>query len=75
MHYDQHMAEIFRTDVKEPSQAQQFIIMLSQYFPGSRITFDLEDCDKVLRVFGDNISVEKIRLLFKKHDRICELLE
>jgi len=67
--------EVFKTDVGEVSKAREFIASLRRLFPGAKINFDLDDCDKILRIEGDNISVEKVIGLLSAHDHICETLE
>jgi len=44
------MIEVFKTNVQEISQANKIVAVLLEHFPGSRINFDMHDCDKVLRV-------------------------
>ncbi len=42
--------EVFRTNVTSRRRAQALRRQLQAHFPGGRITFDLADCDRVLRV-------------------------
>ena len=42
--------EIFKTNVALKSKAQQLIEELSYRFPDYKVNFDLEDCDRILRV-------------------------
>jgi hypothetical protein len=42
--------EVFRTDVRGPLSAEQLIAKLKMHFPVTRITIDLKDCDRVLRI-------------------------
>lgn len=51
--------EVFKTNVKSNAAARQLATRLQLLFPDSRINFDLEDCDKVLRIEGDNICCKK----------------
>lgn len=68
------MVEVFTTNVQEVAQANYLIIMLLKIFPDYSINFDLEDCDRILRVESDKIdSKEIIRLLNSKNFR-CEIL-
>jgi hypothetical protein len=39
------------------------------------INFDLEDCDKILRVEGRNIPQEKIAALVTENGYQCSILE
>ncbi|MBO2011852.1 hypothetical protein [Hymenobacter negativus] len=42
--------EVFRTDVACPCIATSLLRCLRVRFPTWRITFDLDDCDRILRV-------------------------
>lgn len=44
------MIEVFKTNVKEASQAKMLIDQIHQNFNGHEANFDLEDCDNILRV-------------------------
>lgn len=44
------MVEVYSTNVKEHFQANFAINQLQKLFPNYVITFDLEDCDRILRV-------------------------
>ena len=44
------MIEVFRTDVHTSDQAQMLIDQIHNVFNDYKINFDLEDCDKILRV-------------------------
>jgi len=50
--------DIFKTNVMQQTDAEQIIRLLSNYFPNHNINFDLDDCDKILRVEGvDNNKI------------------
>ncbi|MCD6012813.1 MAG: hypothetical protein K0Q79_2675 [Flavipsychrobacter sp.] len=68
------MIEVFRTNVCEEIQASEIIALLQQHFPGSKINFDLEDCDKVLRVEADHILPYPVSKLLHSHGHLCEVL-
>jgi hypothetical protein len=51
------MIEIFKTDVNVPSKASQLVELICLYFHGCSASFDLEDCDKVLRVYSEKRSI------------------
>ncbi len=42
--------EVFKTDVLDKATAKTLIRSLKQLFPGSKVSFDLDDCDRVLRI-------------------------
>lgn len=68
------MIEVFKTNVQEESQCQVIIALLLEHFPNSKINFDLEDCDKILRIHGNSISNQKIIDLLESHGYFCETL-
>jgi hypothetical protein len=69
------MVEVFKTNVAEVSHADAIVEILQQYFPGNRINFDLEDCDKVLRIEGKNFAAVKVMRVVHEHGFVCEELE
>lgn len=69
------MVEVFKTDVQKKTQSKKLLCMLSDAFPSSKINFDLSDCDKVLRVEGDNIETLRVMILLKEFGFTCEVLE
>ena len=68
------MVEVFKTDVIKKNQAKKILLMLNEQFPHFKINFDLDDCDKILRIEGKNISVKKIIELLHKQQYFCEAL-
>jgi len=69
------MVEVFKTNVQKKAQSKMLHCILSEAFPSFKINFDLLDCDKVLRVEGDNITAVRIMILVKEHGFTCEILE
>lgn len=65
---------VFKTSVREYADAQIITKTLLSYFPGGEISFDLGDCDKVLRIkhFG-NFAVQAVDIL-NQHGFECEEL-
>ena len=68
------MVEIFKTDVQKEHQANLLLSLLSQSYPAFSINFDLDDCDKILRVEGNDIMPNKIIQLLKSKGHECEVL-
>jgi hypothetical protein len=68
------MVEAFKTNVQKKAQSKMLLCILSEAFPSLKINFDLSDCDKVLRVEGDNMEVLRIMLLVKEYGFTCEIL-
>ncbi|MDB5151341.1 MAG: hypothetical protein JWR54_92 [Mucilaginibacter sp.] len=69
------MVEVFKTDVRQRRQAKFLLGILQKRFPLFRINFDLEDCDKILRVEGENIQQEKIARLIIENGYQCHILD
>jgi len=69
------MVEAFKTNVLKKAQSKMLLCILSEAFPSFKINFDLSDCDKVLRVEGDNMEALRIMILVKEHGFTCELLD
>lgn len=70
-----HMIEVFKTNVQKTDDANTLIALLLEQFPGSKINFDLQDCDKILRVEGRDFSNDKVMTLLLKSGFHCEILE
>lgn len=69
------MVEVFKTDVVEAERSNLLIQRLLSYFPDNKINFDLEDCDKILRIEGKNIISEKIMEILNNEGHFCEILD
>ena len=69
------MVEVFKTNVQKKTQSKKLLSILSEAFPSFKINFDLSDCDKVLRVEGDNMEASRIMILVKEHGFRCEVLD
>lgn len=44
------MVEVFKTNVENAGQAGMLVHHIHQTYPAYRASFDLEDCDRILRV-------------------------
>lgn len=69
------MVEVFKTNVQEFEEAQNLVALLRQHFPDSKVNFDLDDCDKVLRVEGNNLKIEKVMTLIMEKGFLCKVLD
>lgn len=69
------MVEVFKTDVQKVSQAKKIIALLLEHFPDNRINFDLSDCDRVLRIEGDEFDADRIITLVTAHGFACNVLD
>ena len=68
------MVEVFKTNVDQPEHSQMLIHRIRSHIPNGDINFDLEDCDKILSVEAENISVQVIIKLLKQHGFYAEVL-
>ncbi len=46
------MIEVYKTNIQTRKQANEIVGLLRNKFLGASINFDLQDCDRVLRVEG-----------------------
>lgn len=69
------MVEVFKTNVQKKGQSKMLLYVLSEAFPSFKINFDLSDCDKVLRVEGDNMETFPIMVIVKENGFNCEILD
>lgn len=67
--------EVFRTTVARPAAAR-LLRQLQAHFPAWRITFDLADTDRILRVqtTGGPVDAARITQLVHAHGFHCEVL-
>lgn len=71
------IVEVFRTNVQKDAQARQLVKKLLVHFPHCKINFDLQDCDKILRVAGIagiDICPDKIIRVINTCGYHCEIL-
>jgi len=68
------MVEIFRTNVENLIESQKIVETLKEKFPALKINFDLDDCDRVLRVEGKKVFTEEIIREMNSREYLCELL-
>jgi hypothetical protein len=68
------MVEVFKTNVDNAVVAEQIRETIRKQFPRCKVNFDLEDCDKILRV-EPTISTESIISIVQNHNYFCEPLE
>jgi hypothetical protein len=69
------MVEVFKTNVQKKTESKMLLSVLSETFPLFKMNFDLSDCDKVLRVEGENMEALSIMILVKKYGFMCEVLD
>ena len=68
------MVEIFKTNVQDAAVANYIVEQLLERFPMYTINFDLEDCDKILRIEGEKINPALICSLVEQRNVECWVL-
>ncbi len=68
------IVEVFKTNVLKDEQARKLITTLRSHFPQCRINFDLDDCDKILRVEGRQVPPDKVIEVILSNGYNCEIL-
>ena len=68
------MVEIFKTNVHEEDHASSLLDAISISFPAIKVNFDLEDCDRILKVEGEHFKPEHIVQLLHDNGYHCEVL-
>ncbi len=68
------IVEVFKTNVEEVELSEHLIQQLAAQFPESIINFDMDDCDKILRVEATSVMPEKIIEILNSNGYSCEVL-
>ncbi len=68
------MIEVFKTNVIRKADAAQLIQYLSQELPDCQCNFDLEDCDRILRVDSNEDVSAKVLTILKQYHFTCQIL-
>lgn len=69
------MVEIFKTNIEEEKLAKKLTSKLLRHFPQCKINFDLQDCDNILRIEGNEIVAEKIIQVVNTNGYQCQPLD
>lgn len=70
----QPVVEVFKTTVRRKEDATKIVNLLNEYFPNHLINFDLEDCDKILRIEGLDHNQTFIKNALGQFGFSCEIL-
>jgi hypothetical protein len=57
------MIEVFRTNVTQGDQAHNLLNLIHETFEGYTANFDLEDCDRILRVKSNKNLVDTFAVI------------
>lgn len=68
------MVEVFKTNVEGNELAERLATTLRDHFPLSKVNFDLEDCDKILRIEDREVCADTIIEWMNHKGFECEVL-
>jgi hypothetical protein len=68
------MIEVFKTNVDDAGRSKLLVRLIAEHFAVHRVNFDLEDCDKVLRVEGQEFCPKRVIDLLKTNGHHCEIM-
>lgn len=68
------MVEVFKTNAAHKYQSEMLVQLLQYHLPGSTIHFDLDDCDKVLRISAASICAPDITDLLHRNGCVAEVM-
>ena len=69
------MIYVFKTSVRTKIQVKKLKPHIDEIWPKAKSNFDLDDCDKVLRIDCEENIILPIIDLLKNHNFDCEELE
>ena len=68
--------EVFRTNIADLKDADRLKKELSVLYPSSKVNFDLEDCDRILRIeASNNVDISQVIFIGHQLGVTIELLE
>lgn len=66
--------EVFKTNVPDRRSARELLIFLNSRLPIIKINFDLDDCDRILRVESATDVSGEVREIMREKGFFCEAL-
>lgn len=69
------MVEVFKTNVESAEYAERLLRKLLTQYPHCHINFDLQDCDRILRVEGRYVESGRIIEVVCHNGFDCQVLE
>lgn len=69
------MIYVFKTSVRTKMQAKKLKPHIDKLLPNAKWNFDLDDCDKVLRIDSEENIILPIMDMLRSHHFDCEELE
>ncbi|HEX9600005.1 MAG TPA: hypothetical protein VF985_00815 [Mariniflexile sp.] len=69
------MVEVFKTNIVDENTAKTVLDDLAILLPNAYINFDLEDCDKILRIKNCSVHLDLVVGILNKNGFYCEPLQ
>ena len=71
------IVQVFKTDVQDQKDARRIVLFLHQNYAHCKVNFDLDDCDKVLRIESQQEPVKEaaIQLVVAVYGYDCKPLQ
>lgn len=69
------MVEVFKTNIQDLDLANSLLQELNLLLPSASINFDLNDCDRILRVESEEDVTKHIMTFFEKSGFFCAVLD
>jgi hypothetical protein len=69
------IVEVFKTNVEERYESRRVVQTLREHFPNGQINFDLEDCDRILRLEDRTVINETVIRIVNACGYSCEALD
>ena len=69
------MVEVFKTNVRLKKESMFLLNILLEIFPKYKIDFDLDDCDKILRIEGVVVQSGKVIKVLREQGFSCSVLQ
>jgi len=70
------MIRVFKTNVLTSEEAEFLLTdVIIDALPQHKVTFDIEDCDKILRIEGEDFDAELVVVVLSLFGFFCEELE
>ncbi|GHN01894.1 hypothetical protein WSM22_33830 [Cytophagales bacterium WSM2-2] len=69
------MVEVFKTNIRSRQTAAVVKLQLLMLFPDCKINFDLDDCDRILRIESASSIAKVIEKTLNSQGFYCEELE
>jgi len=69
------MIEVFKTNIAYAGQETPILQKLGTLLPHHKINFDLDDCDKILRIEGERFDPWVVMEVLRENNLVCVRLE